>query len=122
VNDAQTPASKPAMRRVFMVVVYALAVLLARASVPAPAQAQATVTVELRAGGRPAAGTVTLTASAGGRTFSCTAPASNGTCTIQGVPGGMYSVTVAPAQGAAPRPRTAMIPPSGTARLIVAAH
>jgi hypothetical protein len=38
---------------------------------------------------------------------------------MTGVAGGNYEVRVAPAAGAAPKPRSAMIPPEGTAQLIV---
>lgn len=115
-DSARQPSEGPMGRRAKLSLFALIAAILL---VAAPALADAVVQVELRDGSRPVAGTVTL--SGGGRTFSCTAGAS-GSCTISGVPGGMYQVTVAPATGAAPRPRSAMIPPAGTTRLIVAAH
>ena len=63
-------------------------------------------------------GRVTLTARQGGGTFSC--QTSNGTCRINGVPGGSYSVQYQPDEGAAGPSSQAMIPPSGTVTLHVA--
>jgi len=85
-------------------------------AVPA-ALADAVVQVRLVSqSGQPVEGTVTVSPAAGG-TYSCRTQ--GGTCTIPNVPGGRATVTVAPAQGAPPRPRPVMIPPSGRVSLIV---
>jgi len=87
-------------------------------AIAASARADAVVVVQLKdAGGHPANGTVTLTSPSGGAARSCRAQ--GGRCQIASVPGGRYVVTVAPAQGAAPPATSAMIPPNGTATLIV---
>lgn len=93
------------------------AAFLAAPLVPSMARADAVVVVQVRdAQGRPAEGTVTL--ASGGRSFQCTT--TSGSCTLSGVPGGMFSVTVTPrGGGASPPPTTAMIPPSGRVSLIV---
>lgn len=62
-------------------------------------------------------GQVTLRASNGGRTYGCRTE--NRECRIDGVPGGSYRVEFEPERGDAPRPRNAMIPPSGTVTLVV---
>lgn len=64
-------------------------------------------------------GQVTLRASNGGQTYSCRTE--NRECRIDGVPGGSYRVEFEPERGDAPRPRNAMIPPSGTVTLVVSA-
>lgn len=80
--------------------------------------AQATVAVELKdAAGATADGEVTLHKKSGERIAGCKTSA--GHCEISGVVGGMYEVHVAPLKGEAPKPRSVMIPPEGTAKLIV---
>jgi hypothetical protein len=85
---------------------------------PAAVHAQAEVVVQVRTpDGKPAEGKVTLVPRGEGRRHECTTQ--GGTCRMTGVPGGSYEVHLAPAEGAAPPPRKAMIPPSGKATLIV---
>lgn len=84
---------------------------------PDVAFADALVVVQVRGN---AEGRVTLTARSGGATFSC--QTQQGTCRVDGVPGGSYTVHFAPTQGAAPPPTQAMIPPTGTVTLHVASH
>ncbi len=93
-------------------------VLVATMLVAIPAAlADAVVQVRLVSqSGQPVEGTVTVSPAAGG-SFSCRTQ--GGTCRIPNVPGGRATVTVAPAQGAAPPPRPVMIPPSGNVSLIV---
>ncbi|RLB57355.1 MAG: hypothetical protein DRJ42_00655 [Deltaproteobacteria bacterium] len=79
--------------------------------------AEALVVVQLR-GENPTDGEVTLTPRRGEGSYSC--HTEEGTCRINGVPGGSYSVRFQPDEGEAPSPTTAMIPPSGTATLHVA--
>lgn len=80
--------------------------------------AQAKVVVQLKdASGKPAEGEVSLYTKAGERVASC--KTTSGMCEMTGVAGGNYEVRVAPATGPAPKPRSAMIPPEGTAQLIV---
>jgi hypothetical protein len=82
------------------------------------AHAEARVEVELKdAHGGPAEGEVSLHTKDGARVASCTT--SGGKCAMAGVPGGNYEVRVQPAKGEAPKARSAMIPPDGTAKLIV---
>jgi len=82
------------------------------------ALAEARVAVELKdAAGKPADGEVSLHQKTGEKVAACKTTA--GKCEMAGVPGGNYEVRVAPAKGAAPKPRSAMIPPEGTATLIV---
>lgn len=83
------------------------------------ALADAVVTVNVRDGaGQPADGKVTLTADAGGQTYSC--QTQNGTCQIPKVPGGNYKASVVPnGSTQATAPRGVMIPPSGKVSLIV---
>jgi hypothetical protein len=82
------------------------------------AYAQAQVVVEVRTpGGETADGQVTLMRQDDGRTFSCTTH--NGTCRIDGVPGGLYMAILQPSQGERPPTRQVMIPPSGNATLHV---
>lgn len=100
---------------IFAAATLAVGLILATANV---ALADATVDVKVRdSAGHPADGQVTLRAKAGSASFSCTTHA--GTCQIANVPGGQYVATLQPAQGEAPAPRTVMIPPSGTAQLII---
>jgi hypothetical protein len=85
-------------------------------AVAAPAWADAKVSVELKAkDGSPADGQVVLTK--GDIKFSCKTQA--GRCEISGVPGGMYSVEVKQEGKPSPKPKQAMIPPSGDTKLIV---
>ena len=97
------------------------ALMLGFSAVPSlslPAFAEATVSVELKdAKGASADGEVSLYTKAGERVASCTTQA--GRCEMSAVPGGMYEARVAPKKGAAPKPHSVMIPPSGTAKLIV---
>ena len=79
--------------------------------------ADALVVVQLR-GDDPPEGRVTLTARQGEGTFSC--QTEGGTCRIDGVPGGSYSVRFRPDEGPAAAATQAMIPPSGTVTLHVA--
>jgi len=79
--------------------------------------ADALVVVQLR-GDNPPDGRVTLTARQGEGTFSC--QTRSGTCRINGVPGGSYSVRFQPDEGDAGPTSQAMIPPSGTVTLHVA--
>lgn len=95
----------------------ATSLLLAVALWASVALAEALVVVQLR-GDNPQDGEVTLTARRGEGTYSC--HTEGGTCRINGVPGGSYSVRFQPDEGEAPAPTTAMIPPSGTATLHVA--
>lgn len=82
------------------------------------ALAQAKVVVELKdAAGKPTDGEVSLHNKAGEKVAACKTDA--GTCEMPGVAGGNYEVRVVPVKGAAPKPRSAMIPPEGTATLIV---
>lgn len=80
--------------------------------------AEAKVVVQLKdAAGKPADGEVSLYTKAGERVASC--KTTSGKCEMSGVAGGNYEVRVVPAAGPAPKPRSAMIPPEGTAQLIV---
>jgi hypothetical protein len=81
------------------------------------ALADALVVVQLR-GDDPADGTVTLTARQGEATFSC--HTRNGTCRMDEVPGGSYSVRFQPDEGDPGPVSQAMIPPTGTVTLHVA--
>jgi hypothetical protein len=82
------------------------------------ASAEARVEVELKdADGKPAEGEVSLHKKDGAQIASC--KTSSGKCEMTGVPGGNYEVRVQPAKGEPPKARSAMIPPEGTAKLIV---
>jgi len=85
---------------------------------PSVALADALVVVRVQGENAPD-GRVVLTARAGGGTFSC--QTDEGTCRINGVPGGSYRVEFQPENGESASPRTAMIPPSGTVTLFVSA-
>ena len=98
---------------------FAVTVLLALVLGVAVAFADALVVVQLR-GDDPPDGQVTLTARQGGATFSC--QTHEGTCRINGVPGGNYSVRFQPDEGPAGPTTQAMIPPSGTVTLHIAPH
>ncbi len=105
-------------RRTLTACFAALAIL----AVPMMAAADALVVVNVRAprnqqGAAVSDGRVTLTRQGGGQSFSC--DTRGGTCRIDHVPGGAYVVTFAPANGRAPAPRNAMIPPTGTVSLYV---
>ncbi|KPK17791.1 MAG: hypothetical protein AMJ62_00675 [Myxococcales bacterium SG8_38] len=54
----------------------------------------------------------------GGR-FTCTT--NQGSCTIRSVPGGRYTVVFKPKSGSATAPKKVMIPPDGSADLLIAA-
>ena len=82
------------------------------------ALAEAKVVVELKdSAGKSAEGEVGLYTKTGERVAACKTNA--GRCEMASVAGGNYEVRVVPAVGAAPKPRSAMIPPDGTATLIV---
>jgi hypothetical protein len=84
----------------------------------ATAFADAKVVVELKdAAGKPAEGEVSLYKKTGEKIATC--KTTGGKCDMSGVAGGNYEVRVVPEKGAAPKPRSAMIPPEGTATLIV---
>jgi hypothetical protein len=108
------PSHKSLLRLVSMSLL-----LLAQLVAPAPrAYADAVVTVQLKSPqGQPASGKVTLLGSDGKPVASCNAQA--GRCEMHGVAGGMYTVTVEPTQGAAPKPHKVMIPASGNVSLLV---
>ncbi len=86
---------------------------------PAVALADALVVVRLR-GEDPSEGTVTLTARQGESTYSC--HTHEGTCRMDEVPGGSYSVRFQPDEGDPGPVSHAMIPPTGTVTLHVATH
>ena len=89
-------------------------------AVATSAAADAEVSVELRdAEGKPAEGDVSLVDAKGATRASCTTR--GGKCEMTGVPGGSYTVKVAPKKGAPPKPRKVMIPPAGKVSLIVSA-
>ena len=99
--------------------------LLACLLIALPAFAEALVVVEVRTpDGSAAEGTVTLEPRGGqpgaGRSYSCTT--SGGSCRLDHVVGGMYTVRFAPTEGEAPAPRPAVIPPEGHVTLHVAAR
>jgi hypothetical protein len=82
------------------------------------ALADASVSVTLKGkDGQPVDGKVILSATAGAVLGTCMTEA--GRCEIGGVPGGNHVVTVEPKQGAAPKPRKVMIPPTGKVSLVV---
>lgn len=93
----------------------AVVLILGTASI---AFAEALVVVEVRTpAGAAAEGTVVLAPLGEGATHRCTTKA--GTCQMEKVPGGRYTVTVEPTAGDAPAPRKVVIPPSGRVSLIV---
>lgn len=82
------------------------------------ALAEAKVVVELKdAAGKAANGEVSLYTKTGEKIATC--KTTDGRCEMSNVAGGNYEVRVVPTTGAAPKPRSAMIPPDGTAKLIV---
>lgn len=82
------------------------------------ARADAVVHVKVRnASNQSVDGRVELSGD-GGR-FTCTT--SQGSCTIRSVPGGRYTVVFAPKSGSATAPKKVMIPPDGSAELLIAA-
>lgn len=83
------------------------------------ASADALVVVNVRgANGEAADGRVTLTAEAGGQTYTCQTQA--GKCELPKVPGGSYKASVVPRDSTqATAPRAVMIPPAGKVSLIV---
>ena len=84
------------------------------------AWADANVVVELRRpDGSPAEGAVLLTK--GEAKHRCTTDTS-GRCTIAGVAGGVYTVSVEQAGKSAPKDKTVVIPPTGEVKLIVNAN
>lgn len=86
----------------------------------ATAMAEASVVVQVRARTPvdKVSGQVTMKPKKGGGiTHSCVVK--RGTCRIVGVVGGRYTVTFRPAGKPPWPPHVAMIPPSGTTRLIV---
>lgn len=83
------------------------------------AHADALVSVQLKdAQGKPADGKVELSSDDGKVVASC--EARDGKCEMKNVPGGLFTVTVSPKKGSAPKPRKVMIPPSGKVSLVVA--
>lgn len=104
-------------RKPFWALVLAESVLLS-ALLGGTALADAKVVVELKdAAGKPAEGEVSLHKKTGEKIATC--KTTGGKCDMSGVAGGNYEVRVVPEKGAAPKPRSAMIPPEGTATLIV---
>ena len=96
----------------------AVALLSLLSSVSGTAFAEAKVVVELKdAAGKAANGEVSLYTKAGDKVATC--KTTDGRCEMVNVAGGNYEVRVVPTTGAAPKPRSAMIPPDGTAKLIV---
>jgi hypothetical protein len=84
------------------------------------ALAEATVIVEVkRPDGTSAEGTVQLTK--GDTRYTCST-GGQGRCTIPGVVGGMYGVTVQQGDRPATKPKSVVIPPSGEVKLIVNAN
>lgn len=80
--------------------------------------AEAKVVVELKdAAGKAANGEVSLYTKAGEKVASC--KTTDGRCEMSNVAGGNYEVRVVPVSGPSPKPHSAMIPPEGTAKLIV---
>lgn len=94
-------------------------VLAGLLSVPMTALADAQVQVQLKhSDGTAAEGVVVL--KKGKQRFSCEAKA--GACSIAAVPQGIYVVTVERKGKPSPKPREALIPPSGTVKLVVNAE
>jgi hypothetical protein len=80
--------------------------------------AQAFVVVEVRTPeGGVADGVLTLMHQQNGTTYACTTH--EGTCRIEGVPGGLYMAILRLNQGPPPPTRQVMIPPSGSVTLRV---
>lgn len=79
------------------------------------AAADALVVVEVRGASGP--GRVELRARDGARILSC--QVDNQHCRLDGVPGGRYDVTFQGEDGAHHRSQPAMIPPSGTVKLVI---
>lgn len=101
------------MRRALFVVVSVLALCMSTA-----AQADAVVHVKVRnASNQAVDGRVELSGQGG--TFTCTT--SQGNCTLRSVPGGRYTVVFKPKSGSATAPKKVMIPPDGSADLLIAA-
>jgi hypothetical protein len=98
---------------------HALAISLGTFALAAStAHAEALVSVQLKdSQGQPGEGKVTLLDSAGKAIATCEARA--GKCDMANVPGGTFTVTVQPTQGAAPKPRKVLIPPRGKVALVV---
>jgi hypothetical protein len=84
------------------------------------ALAEALVVVTVRGPDQAPDGEVTLTPRTSGHSYSCRTE--SGTCRIDGVPGGQYTVRFTPPGGQPTAPRVVMIPPAGTVRLNVAAR
>lgn len=90
------------------------------ALMPQVARADATVLVELKGpGGENVEGTVQL--SKGDAKHHCTTDKA-GRCSISGVAGGMYTVSVEQNGKSAPKDRKVAIPPTGEVKLIVNAN
>ena len=105
----------PSARSIWTAMCLALAISLVTAS----AFADALVVVRVRGEGAPD-GRVTLVPARGNGSYSC--QTRGGTCRIEGVPGGQYTVRFEPTGAPAPAPARAMIPPAGTVTLHVAAR
>ena len=91
------------------------ALVLGSLATASTARADALVVVEVRRGEVRVDGIVTLRSRSGDLAYECTT--SNGDCTLNGVRGGSYVVTIAPREGSAPAPRRVMIPPAGRVEL-----
>jgi hypothetical protein len=101
------------MMRLVAIVVCALGL-----SIAAEASADAVVHVKVRNPSNQAVdGRVELSGE-GGR-FTCTT--SQGGCTLRSVPGGRYTVVFTPKSGSATAPKKVVIPPDGSAELLIAA-
>ncbi|NOY93278.1 MAG: hypothetical protein GXP55_18995 [Deltaproteobacteria bacterium] len=97
---------------------FALALCLGTFTLPRVALADALVVITVDSASHTE-GVVTLTARTGGRTFSCTTQ--HGSCSVNGVPGGHYSVVFRPSSGQPTDARSVMIAPAGRVELHLAA-
>jgi hypothetical protein len=101
------------MMRIFAIIVCALGLFVA-----SEVRADAVVHVKVRNPSNQAVdGRVELNGE-GGR-FTCTT--SQGSCTLRSVPGGRYTVVFMPKSGSATAPKKVVIPPDGSADLLIAA-
>ena len=94
------------------------AIALATLTVPGVALADALVVVTVDSPSH-AEGVVTLTSRADAHTYSCTMH--QGSCSVDGVPGGRYSVVFTPTTGQPTDARGVMIAPAGRVELHLAA-
>jgi len=96
-----------------------LLLILGLLALTSTARADALVVVEISGQGeRPVDGRVTLRSRDGSRTYECSTE--EGRCSIDGVQGGSYVVTLAPERGQAPPARRVIIPPAGRVELHLA--